>query len=101
MCPCVNVTPPRVARCRSCSNVVQHHRSPDWPDGRENPSSIVFGEARAYVDDGGSSTAGSTVECAIARLGYTDYSVVDDLFTMPRPTKPADEPAARQYIPQY
>ena len=37
----------------------------------------------------------------IARLGYTDYSVVDHLSTMPRPAKPADEPAARQPIPQY
>jgi hypothetical protein len=30
----------------------------------------------------------------IARLGYTDYSVVDDLFSMPRPAKPADERGA-------
>lgn len=105
MLPCLNVKPPRVARspvvleCKYNTTVRL-----TGSDGRLNPSSIVFGEVvGVHVDD--SVIVDGRIDVVkmrpIARLGYTDYSVVDELFTMPRPAKPADEPAARQPIPQY
>jgi flavin reductase (DIM6/NTAB) family NADH-FMN oxidoreductase RutF len=105
MSGCLNVKPPRVARspvvleCRYNTTVRL-----TGADGRTNPSSIVFGEVvGVHVDD--RVIVDGRIDVVkmqpIARLGYTDYSVVDELFTMPRPAKPAGEPAARQPIPQY
>ena len=105
MCACLNVKPPRVARspvvleCKYNTTVRL-----TGSDGRANPSSIVFGEVvGVHVDD--RVIVDGRIDVVkmqpIARLGYTDYSVVDDLFTMPRPAKPADESAAHQSVPQY
>ena len=105
MGPCVNVKPPRVARspvvleCKYNTTVRL-----TAADGRPNPSSIVFGEVvGVHIDD--SVIVDGKVDVVamrpIGRLGYMDYSVVDDLFTMLRPAKPTDEPAPRQPLPQY
>jgi len=104
MCACVHVKPPRVARspvvleCKYNTTVRL-----TGSDGRVNPSSIVFGEVvGVHIDD--SVIVNGEIDVVkmrpIARLGYMDYAVVDELFTMQRPGKPADEPA-RQPVPQY
>src|SRR5882672_3194520 len=109
MAPCVNVKPPRVARspvaleCKYNTTVRL-----TGADGRMAPSSIVFGEVvGVHVDD--SVIVDGRIDVLkmqpIARLGYMDFTLVDNLFTMLRPTKPAeapaDAPAARQPVAQY
>ncbi len=109
MSPCVNVKPPRVARspvaleCKYNTTVRL-----TGSDGRPNPSSLVFGEVvGVHVDD--SVIVDGKVDVVkmqpIARLGYMDYCLVDNLFTILRPAKPAEEPAdapaGRQPIPQF
>jgi flavin reductase (DIM6/NTAB) family NADH-FMN oxidoreductase RutF len=104
MAACVQVKPPRVARspvvleCKYNTTVRL-----TGSDGRVNPSSIVFGEVvGVHIDD--SVIVDGRVDVVkmrpIARLGYMDYTLVDALFTMERPARPADEPA-RQPLPQY
>ena len=113
MAACVNVKPPRVARspvaleCRY-NTTVQLTSS----DGRANPSSIVFGEVvGVHVDD--RVIVDGRIDVMkmqpIARLGYMDFTLVDNLFEMLRPAKPAqepadqpsDQPAARQPVEQH
>jgi flavin reductase (DIM6/NTAB) family NADH-FMN oxidoreductase RutF len=104
MAACVHVKPPRVARspvvleCKYNTTVRL-----TGSDGRVNPSSIVFGEVvGVHIDD--SVIVDGRIDVVkmrpIARLGYMDYTLVDELFTMERPARPADEPA-RQPLPQY
>ncbi len=94
---CLNVKPPRVARspvaleCKYNTTVRL-----TGSDGRLNPSSIVVGEVvGVHVDD--AVIVNGQIDVVkmrpIARLGYMDYSVVDDLFTIQRPAKPVGDPA--------
>jgi flavin reductase (DIM6/NTAB) family NADH-FMN oxidoreductase RutF len=109
MAPCVNVKPPRVARspvaleCRYNTTVRL-----TGSDGRMAPSSIVFGEVvGVHIDD--SVIVDGRIDVVkmqpIARLGYMDFTLVDNLFTMLRPAKPAEEPteatAVRQPVEQH
>ena len=108
MARCVNVKPPRVARspvaleCRYNTTVRL-----TGSDGRQNPSSIVFGEVvGVHVDD--RVIVDGRIDVLkmqpIARLGYMDFTLVDNLFEMLRPAKPAQEhtepPANRQPVEQ-
>ena len=105
MLSCLNVKPPRVARspvaleCKYNTTIRL-----TGSDGRLNPSSIVVGEVvGVHVDD--SVIVDGQIDVVkmkpIARLGYMDYSVVDDLFTIQRPAKPADEPPTHPSKPQH
>ena len=108
MCACVNVKPPRVARspvvleCKYNTTVRL-----TGADGRLNPSSIVFGEVvGVHVDD--RVIVDGRIDVLkmqpIARLGYMDFTLVDNLFEMLRPAKPTQEhtepPANRQPVEQ-
>jgi flavin reductase (DIM6/NTAB) family NADH-FMN oxidoreductase RutF len=90
MLPSRQVKPPRVARspvvleCKY-SKTVELFGS----DGKRNPSSVVIGEVLGiHIDD--SVIVDGLVDITrmrpIARLGYMDYCVVDEIFSMPRPT---------------
>jgi flavin reductase (DIM6/NTAB) family NADH-FMN oxidoreductase RutF len=60
-------------------------------DGRRNRSSVVFGEVIGiYIDDRVivDGMLDITRIRPIARLGYFDYAVVDEIFAMPRPAVP-------------
>src|SRR5262245_15263048 len=89
MAPSRNVRPPRVARapsaleCRYFKTVELHSA-----DGKRNRSSVVIGEVVGiYIDDRVIVDGMLDIRRMrpVARLGYLDYSVVDDFFTMPRP----------------
>jgi flavin reductase (DIM6/NTAB) family NADH-FMN oxidoreductase RutF len=103
MLSCLNVKPPRVARtpvaleCKYNTTVRL-----TCSDGRQNPSSVVVGEVvGVHVDD--SVIVDGHIDVVkmkpIARLGYMDYSVVDELFSIQRPAKPAAaaRPAKEEY----
>ena len=86
------VKPPRVAQspialeCKYMKTVELYRR-----DGRRNRSSVVFGEvigiyiADRVIVDG---MLDITRIRPIARLGYFDYAVVEEIFVMPRPAVP-------------
>ncbi len=60
-------------------------------DGRRNRSSVVFGEVIGiYIDDRVivDGMLDITRIRPIARLGYFDYAVVEEIFVMPRPAVP-------------
>jgi flavin reductase (DIM6/NTAB) family NADH-FMN oxidoreductase RutF len=88
MAPCRFVKPPRVARspiALECiyNKTVELTRS----DGRKMTSSLVIGEVvNVHIDD--AVIVDGMIDMArirpLARLGYMDYSVVDNIFTMPR-----------------
>jgi flavin reductase (DIM6/NTAB) family NADH-FMN oxidoreductase RutF len=105
MAQCRNVKPPRVARspvALECKyNTTVRLTS---ADGQLNPSSLVIGEVvGVHVDD--SVIVDGRVDVVkmrpIARLGYMDYSVVDEFFTILRPPKPSDDAAERPEKTQY
>lgn len=84
------VKPPRVARspvaleCKY-SKTVELFGS----DGKRNPSAVVIGEVLGvYIDDDVivNGHIDVTRMRPISRLGYMDYCVVDEIFSMPRPT---------------
>ena len=92
MVPSRAVKPPRVKRspvhleCRYLKTV-----DLIGSDGKKNRSSIVIGEVVGiHIDD--SLIAGGMVDITrarpIARLGYMDYCVVDEVFEMLRPASP-------------
>jgi flavin reductase (DIM6/NTAB) family NADH-FMN oxidoreductase RutF len=63
-------------------------------DGRLNPSTIVIGEVvRVHIDD--SLIVNGIVDIRrarpVARLGYMDYCVVDETFSIMRPKLPEGE----------
>ena len=88
MAPSRAVKPPRVAlspvalECKYCQTVVLADS-----DGKKTENSVVIGEViNIYIDDrvivdGMLDTRRMQ---PVARLGYMDYCVVDDLFTMQR-----------------
>jgi flavin reductase (DIM6/NTAB) family NADH-FMN oxidoreductase RutF len=95
MAPSRQVKPPRVAaapaalECKYFKTVELY-----GSDGRRNRSSIVIGEVVGiYIDD--RVIVDGMVDIRrmrpVARLGYLDYCVVDEFFTMPRPSVPAGE----------
>jgi flavin reductase (DIM6/NTAB) family NADH-FMN oxidoreductase RutF len=88
MVPCRYVKPPRVARapialeCKYAKTVAL-----ESSNGGRATSSIVIGEVvNVHIDDG--VIVDGMIDHhrirAIARLGYMDYCVVDDIFTMVR-----------------
>lgn len=96
MLPCLNVKPPRVARtpvaleCKYNTTVKL-----TGSDGRLHPSSMIVGEVvGVHIDDAVIVDGQIDVRKMkpIARLGYMDYSVVEDFFTIKRPERPADAP---------
>ena len=98
MAPCRAVKPPRVARspialeCKYFKTVELVSS-----DGTLNASSVVIGEVIGiHIDD--SVIVNGLVDVTrvqpLARLGYMDYSVVEDFFTIKRPERPADAPPA-------
>ena len=92
MAPSRQVKPPRVARapaaleCRYFKTVELYSS-----DGKRNRSSVVIGEVVGiYIDDRVivDGIVDITRMRPVARLGYLDYCVVDEFFTMPRPPAP-------------
>jgi flavin reductase (DIM6/NTAB) family NADH-FMN oxidoreductase RutF len=95
MAPSRQVKPPRVAAAPSALEckyfkTVELYGS----DGKRNRSSVVIGEVvGVYIDeriivDG---MLDITRMRPVARLGYLDYCVVDEVFAMPRPPAPAEK----------
>ena len=87
-----HVKPPRVARspvhfeCKYLKTVELIHS-----DGKKNRSSVVIGEVVGIHIDDSLITDGMvdiTRARPIARLGYMDYCVVDEVFAMMRPANP-------------
>jgi flavin reductase (DIM6/NTAB) family NADH-FMN oxidoreductase RutF len=90
--PSLKVKPPRVARspvhfeCKYMKTVEL-----TGSDGTKNRSSIVIGEVVGIHIDDGLITDGMvdiTRARPIARLGYMDYCVIDEVFEIMRPTSP-------------
>jgi flavin reductase (DIM6/NTAB) family NADH-FMN oxidoreductase RutF len=88
MAPSRVVQPPRVARspaaleCKYCQTVVLA-----GADGKTTDNSVVVGEVvNIYIDDRVIVAGMLDVRRMrpVARLGYMDYCVVDDVFTMQR-----------------
>ena len=102
MLPSRQVKPPRVARspvhfeCRYMQTVELI-----GSDGKKNRSSVVIGEVVGIHIDDTLITDGMvdiTKARPIARLGYMDYCVVDDVFEMLRPASPQAAMAAAQAV---
>ena len=93
MVPSLKVKPPRVKRspvhfeCKYMKTVEL-----TGSDGKQNRSAVVIGEVVGiHIDD--ALVVDGRVDIArarpIARLGYFDYCVVDEVFEMLRPASPA------------
>jgi flavin reductase (DIM6/NTAB) family NADH-FMN oxidoreductase RutF len=91
------VKPPRVARspvaleCKYFKTVQLFSA-----DGSKNKSEVVIGEViGVHIDD--AMLVNGHVDVTrmkpIARLGYMDYAVVEDFFTIHRPAAPDDDTA--------
>ena len=88
MAPCRHVKPPRVERAPialECSYIKTV--TLESSDGKRSTSSLVIGEVvNVHIDD--SVIIDGMIDHrrigAIARLGYMDYCVVNDIFTMVR-----------------
>ena len=92
MTPSRQVKPPRVALAPAALEC-KYFKTVDLygSDGKRNKSSVVFGEVVGiYIDD--RVVVDGIVDIKrmrpVARLGYLDYCVVDEFFTMPRPPAP-------------
>jgi flavin reductase (DIM6/NTAB) family NADH-FMN oxidoreductase RutF len=101
MAPCVTVKPPRVARSPVALEC-KYFKSVELisSDGTVNTSMVVIGEVvGVHIDD--SVIVNGHVDVTrmkpIARLGYMDYCVVDELFAIPRPAQPDDTAPEDQY----
>ena len=86
--PCVNVRPPRVARCRAALEclVWKIVELPRGPLGRR--AHVVVGEVVGIHVDPSIVSVGrvqATLLQQLARLGHLEYSAVFDTFEMPRP----------------
>jgi flavin reductase (DIM6/NTAB) family NADH-FMN oxidoreductase RutF len=93
-----HVKPPRVKRspvhfeCRYLQTVELIHS-----DGKKNRSSVVIGEVvGVHIDDAliTNGLVDITKARPIARLGYMDYCVVDEVFAIHRPESPEAAVAA-------
>ena len=92
MIPSLKVKPPRVARS-PVHFECKYMKTVDLvgSDGKKNRSSIVIGEVVGIHIDDSLITNGMvdiTRARPIARLGYMDYCVVDEVFEMMRPESP-------------
>jgi flavin reductase (DIM6/NTAB) family NADH-FMN oxidoreductase RutF len=103
MTTCRAVKPPRVARSPVALEC-KYFRTVELfsEDGTKNASSVVLGEVVGiHIDD--SVIVNGHVDVTrmrpIARLGYMDYCVVDELFSMQRPAVPDPEAAAEDPLP--
>jgi len=89
MVPSRAVKPPRVAESPVAIECKYYKTVPlIGSDGRANRSSLIIGEVVGiYIDDAiiVDGIVDITRMRPIARLGYMDYCVVDEFFTMPRP----------------
>ena len=103
MAPSREVKPPRVARspvaleCKY-SKTIELFGS----DGKRNPSQIVIGEVLGiHIDDRVIVDGHIKIERMrpIARLGYMDYCVVDEIFSMMRPEAVDRDAAAEEPVP--
>lgn len=104
MTPSHQVRPPRVAHspvaleCRY-SKTVELFGS----DGKRNPSSVIVGEVLGiHIDDAVIVDGHIDIRrmLPIARLGYRDYCVVEDFFSMALPTVPEkDREEAPEEVP--
>jgi len=89
MVPSRAVRPPRVAASPVAIECKYYKTVPlIGSDGKANRSSLIIGEVVGiYIDD--EVIVDGIVDITrirpIARLGYMDYCVVDEFFTMPRP----------------
>ena len=100
MIPSLKVKPPRVARS-PVHFECKYMKTVDLvgSDGKKNRSSIVIGEVVGIHIYDSLITNGMvdiTRARPIARLGYMDYCVVDEVFEMMRPESPAAAIAAAQ-----
>jgi flavin reductase (DIM6/NTAB) family NADH-FMN oxidoreductase RutF len=89
MMPSRAVKPPRVA-ASPVAIECKYYKTVELigSDGKANRSSLVIGEVVGiYIDDAVivDGMVDITRMRPIARLGYMDYCVVDEFFTMPRP----------------
>ena len=92
MVPSRFVRPPRVKRSPVAMEC-KYYKSVELigSDGRRNPSTIVIGEVvNVHIDDALIVDGMVDIRRArpIARLGYMDYCVVDEIFAMMRPADP-------------
>jgi flavin reductase (DIM6/NTAB) family NADH-FMN oxidoreductase RutF len=103
MVPSREVKPPRVARspvaleCKY-SKTIELFGS----DGKRNPSQVVIGEVLGiHIDDRVIVDGHIKIERMrpIARLGYMDYCVVDEIFSMMRPEAVDKDAAAEEPVP--
>ena len=88
--PCEMVKPPRV-RDAAASFECVHLKTVDLPPGRDgSPNSLVIGRVVGIHVRDNVINAEGFVDVAkirpLARLGYMDYTVVDNIFTLHRPT---------------
>jgi flavin reductase (DIM6/NTAB) family NADH-FMN oxidoreductase RutF len=86
------VRPPRVARSPAALEC-KYFKTVELisADGKRNRSSVVIGEVVGiYIDDRVIVDGMLDIRRMrpVARLGYLDYCVVDEFFTMPRPPAP-------------
>ena len=98
MIPSRKVKPPRVARS-PVHFECQYLKTVELigSDGKKNRSSVVIGEVVGIHIDDSLITDGMvdiTRARPIARLGYMDYCVVDEVFEMLRPESPETAIAA-------
>jgi len=89
MVPSRNVKPPRVKRSPVALEC-QYYKTVELiaSDGKANRSQLVIGEVVGiYIDDGViiDGMVDITRMKPISRLGYMDYAVVDNIFSMARP----------------
>jgi len=102
MVPSRNVKPPRVARSPVALEC-RYYKTVELvaSDGKKNRSEIVIGEVVGiHIDDGVIVDGMVDIRLMkpISRLGYMDYGVTDDFFSMARPgtTDPRAELAAEK-----
>ncbi|MEX2128145.1 MAG: flavin reductase family protein [Xanthobacteraceae bacterium] len=100
MVPSRQVTPPRVARSPIAIEC-KYFKTVELigSDGKRNPSAVVLGEVLGvHIDDDliVNGRIDVTRMKPIARLGYMDYAVVEDFFTIHRPAAPGDDTAPEE-----
>lgn len=100
MVPSRQVKPPRVARSPVALEC-KYFKTVELigSDGKKNPSEVIIGEVLGvHIDD--SLIVDGRVDITrmkpIARLGYMDYAVVEDYFTIHRPSAPDDDTAPEE-----
>lgn len=90
MAPSAVVKPPRV-KLSPAALECRYHQTISLPgnDGKPHPCAIILGEVMSiYIDE--EIIVDGIVDIRrmrpLTRLGYLDYGVIDDFFTLPRPS---------------